>query len=197
MLKNNLNSPFNCYMSCYVHGNGLHVGNSCIIVCLDTGMLAWLGCIGTSMCMACGSLCGRNMTWYLVYRSFFIMLVLTTPLHLYAHYMAIGYALGVREDHPKGAYGSVVLWLKCQEHRLKDAWMRATGSWIRSAFQCNSRLVWDLGAGWLMWAPWTDTQLFLYLHCFMWLESHVLYVLVGFSPGVCVLFYQPIAFLSL
>ena len=50
-------------MACLdMHMGGLYVGNSRVVVCLDTGMLARLGCIGTDMCMACGLLCGQSMT---------------------------------------------------------------------------------------------------------------------------------------
>ena len=50
-------------MACLdMHMGGLHVGNLCIVVCLDTGMLAWLGHIGMDMCMVCGLLCGQSMT---------------------------------------------------------------------------------------------------------------------------------------
>ena len=178
-------------------GSGCMMGIFMYWWCLDTGMLVWLGCISMGMCMACGLLCGRSMTWYLAYGGFVSRWCSLRHCILYAHCMVIGYVLGVREDRPEGAYGSMVLWLECREHRLEDAWTRAIGSWIRAAFQCSDRLVWDLGAGCLMWAPKTDTWLFLYLHCFKWLESHVLHVLVGFSPELCVLFYQPIVFFSL
>jgi len=111
--------------------------------------------------------------------------------------MATRYVLRVRKDRREGAYGSVVLQLRRQEHRPEVAWTRAVGSWIQATFRRSRRLVWDLGAGYLVWAPRTDTWLFLYLHCYMWLESYVLHILMGFSPRVCILFYQPIAFLSL
>ena len=67
--------------------------------------------------------------------------------------MVIGYVLGVRKDCSEGAYGSVVNWLECRDHRLEDAWTRVMGSWIRATFQRSGRLVWDLGAGCLVWAP--------------------------------------------
>ena len=54
-----------------------------------------------------------------------ITLVLVTPCILYAHCMVTGYVLGVREDRPEGAYGSVVLWLEYREDRLEDAWTRS------------------------------------------------------------------------
>ena len=50
-------------MACLdMHIGGLHVGNSCIVVYLDTGMLAWLGCIGTDICIVCDLLCGQSIT---------------------------------------------------------------------------------------------------------------------------------------
>ena len=103
--------------------------------------------------------------------------------HYALHFICTLHGYWICSRGPEGAYGSVVLWLESRKHRLKDSWTRVVGSWIRAAFQRSGKLVWDLGAGYLMWAPRIDTWLFLYLHCFMWLESHVLHVLVGFSPG--------------
>ena len=104
-------------MACLgIHMGGLHVGNSCVVVCLDTGMLARLGCIGMNICMACGLLCGRSMTLSLAYGGFVSRWCSLRFCILYTHYMVIEYVLGVWEDRPERAYGLIVLWLECREH---------------------------------------------------------------------------------
>jgi len=89
--------------------------------CLAMGIIAWLGCIGTDMCMACGLLCGRSMTWCLAYGGF-VSRWCSLRLALYMHIawlpnMFSGYGRTVpREPMAQLFFGSSVMSTDSRTH---------------------------------------------------------------------------------